>query len=416
VRYLSFTKLYSNASITTTINNLLKASFTSTGTDTGYSYAPETSVSGPHGYVEIDTGWIDHTQENLTVDHLFGLNQAITDEACYLTHVRVEARIDNTGGTYLLSYVSPVQVGTSNWSSVSAGGTHTSAIGTNNLLYTWGLNNAGQLGLGSSINRLSPIQVGTTANTSIVNSPVLVGSPGNFTKVTVGVYQTAYTNNANVFVAGKNNFGQLGTGDNIDRFTFTSLWPKQYEVYSYSKFSSQDSTADDDPQSGIGWDSVTQLSYAWGENDFGHLGDSTTIDRLSPIVMGQGGATRSSPVQILGTWANIAAGDNLSMAINSQNYLFTWGLNNVGQLGDGTTVNRPSPVQLGSDTWTVIAAGASSASAIKTIGTLWSWGLNNRGQLGDGTNINKSEPVQIGNTTWNSVALGGNSFVSYGIS
>jgi alpha-tubulin suppressor-like RCC1 family protein len=416
VRYLSFTKLYTNASITTTINNLLKASFTSTGTDTGYSYAPETGTTSSHGYVEIDTGWIDHTQENLTVDHLFGLNEAITNESCYLTHVRVEARIDNTSGTYLLSYVSPVQVGTSNWSRVSAGGTHTSAIGTNNLLYTWGLNNAGQLGLGSSINRLSPIQVGTTANTSIVNSPVLVGSPGNFTKVTVGVYQTAYTYDGNVFVAGKNNFGQLGTGDDIDRFTFTSLWPKQYEVYSYSKFSSQDSTANDDPQSGIGWDSVTQLSYAWGENDFGQLGDSTTIDRLSPIVMGQGGATRSSPVQIgTGSWKKIAAGNAHSMGIDSGDLLFTWGLNNVGQLGDGTTVSRASPVQVGASSWKTLAAGNSHSAAINSNDKLYSWGLNVRGQLGIGINQNRSSPTQIGSANWSNVALGGNSFVSYGL-
>lgn len=416
VRYLSFTKATASASITTTVNNLLKASFTSTGTDTGYSYAPEATAGSAHGYVEIDTGWIDHTQENLTVDHYFGLNEAITNEACYLTHVRVEARIDTTGGSYLLSYISPVQIGMSDWSRVSAGGTHTAAIGTNNLLYTWGLNSGGQLGLGSSINRSSPVQVGSTANVSIVSSPVLVGSPGNFTNVSVGMYQTAYTFNSNVFVAGKNNFGQLGTGDSVDRYAFSSLWPKQYEVYAYSRLSSQDSTADDDPQSGIGYDSVSSLPYAWGENDFGQLGDSTTIDRLSPVIMAQGGASNSSPVQIgAGSWKQISAGNGHSLGINNSDLLFTWGLNNAGQLGDSTTVSRASPVQIGSNSWIAIAAGNSHSAAIKSDNKLYSWGLNVRGQLGIGITQNRSSPTQVGSANWSNVALGGNSFVSYGL-
>jgi alpha-tubulin suppressor-like RCC1 family protein len=87
--------------------------------------------------------------------------------------------------------------------------------------------------------------------------------------------------------------------------------------------------------------------------------------------------------------------------------LWSWGYNGDGQLGDGTTTNKSSPVQIGAlTTWSKISGGYFSM-AIKTDGTLWSWGYNNKGQLGDGTTINKSSPVQVGAlTTWSSVSAG----------
>ena len=421
VRYASFTKSYNTDGLTVTLNNLAKLEWRTTGTNSGYSY--HGAVAGSiNGYVDIDTGWISHTSERIKVDHIWAADQVVTDEAIYLTHVVVETRIDNTDGTYLLSYTRPQAIGSSSWTLVSAGGAHTAALRSDSTLFTWGLNNAGQLAHGDILAsvagnpRNSPVQVGSTANVAAVSSPVLVGSNGNYTKIVAAGFQTAVTFNSNVLVTGRNIFGQLGTGDTLDRFTFTSLYPKQYQVYSFNRVFSNDASPLDDSQFGIGYDSINQLSYGWGKNDFGAIGDSTTIDRLSPVVIGQGGASSLTPVQIPGTWANVAAGYNLSIATSSTNYLFAWGLNNVGQIGDVSTVNKASPVQLGSDTWSIVAAGKSAAAAIKTNGTLWAWGLNNRGQLGDGTNDNRSEPVQIGTNSWTSVALGGNSFVSYGLS
>ena len=72
------------------------------------------------------------------------------------------------------------------------------------------------------------------------------------------------------------------------------------------------------------------------------------------------------------------------------------GWNNYGQLGDGTTTNSLTPVQIGSGTdWSAISAGGNHTVGTKTDGTLWAWGYNVNGQLGDGTTEDRHAPVQI---------------------
>ena len=89
-------------------------------------------------------------------------------------------------------------------------------------------------------------------------------------------------------------------------------------------------------------------------------------------------------------------------------YLWGWGYNAYGQIGDETTTNRSSPVQVGSDTtWSIIDAGGPNCLAVKTDGTMWAWGRNNNANLGLGDTSNRSSPVQIGAiSTWSTVSAG----------
>src|SRR6266850_397731 len=138
---------------------------------------------------------------------------------------------------------------------------------------------------------------------------------------------------------------------------------------------------------------------------------------------GTDGATGSStsPVQI-GTatnWTAVATGGNQGLAhavaTKSDGTLWAGGNNLHGQLGDGTTTDRASPVQIGTAmNWTAVAAGGSHTVALQSDGTLWAWGNNFYGQLGDGTTTQRTSPVQIGTATnWTAVSAGGSQGVAH---
>jgi alpha-tubulin suppressor-like RCC1 family protein len=136
--------------------------------------------------------------------------------------------------------------------------------------------------------------------------------------------------------------------------------------------------------------------YAWGDNGGGSVGDGTTVSKSSPVQIGA-----------LTNWSQVSAGGGgASGAVKQDNTLWMWGRGPFGALGDGTTVYRSSPVQVGALTnWETGSGGGYHTAAIKTDGTLWAWGYNGTGALGDGTRVYKSSPIQVGAlTTWSQVS------------
>ncbi|HQJ06039.1 MAG TPA: chromosome condensation regulator RCC1, partial [Spirochaetota bacterium] len=82
-------------------------------------------------------------------------------------------------------------------------------------------------------------------------------------------------------------------------------------------------------------------------------------------------------------WASVSCGGSHTVALKSNKTLWAWGYNGSGQLGDGTTTNKSSPVQIGVSTdWARVSCGNDHTIAIKSNGALWAWGGNNYGQLG----------------------------------
>jgi alpha-tubulin suppressor-like RCC1 family protein len=130
----------------------------------------------------------------------------------------------------------------------------------------------------------------------------------------------------------------------------------------------------------------------WGAglNSQGQLGREDTVHR-------------SSVVQVIGDlskWKSISCGYRFVTGIKENGTLWTWGSNNTGQLGDGTTVNRSSPVQttLGGDVWLEVSASDLFVAAIKKDGRVYTWGYGDvYGSLGNIPAYNKSQsnPVQV---------------------
>ncbi|KKK61334.1 hypothetical protein LCGC14_3015380, partial [marine sediment metagenome] len=142
--------------------------------------------------------------------------------------------------------------------------------------------------------------------------------------------------------------------------------------------------------------------WSWGKNNVGQVGDGTIVYRSSPVQVGG-----------LTDWADISTGGSNagthSFAINTTGELWGWGEANAGRLGDGTTIDKSSPIQIGSlTTWTSSAASNGHSHALQSDGTLWAWGNNFLGRLGTNNAISPSSPVQVGALSDWSVLTSGN--------
>ncbi len=142
--------------------------------------------------------------------------------------------------------------------------------------------------------------------------------------------------------------------------------------------------------------------WAWGNNDNGQLGDGTTISKNIPTQIG----TDSD-------WAIIESMTESTFAIKTDGSLWAWGINSFGQLGDGnfgigTISNIPIRIGLDND-WIKVSSGDVVTHGIKSNGTLWGWGKNTDGRLGTGDILPHYTPFQIGtDSDWIDVSSGGN--------
>jgi alpha-tubulin suppressor-like RCC1 family protein len=121
--------------------------------------------------------------------------------------------------------------------------------------------------------------------------------------------------------------------------------------------------------------------WAWGDNALGQLGDGTRVNR-------------PDRVKIAGNVIQVAAGRLHGLALKRDGSLLAWGHNESGAVGDGSTTERDAPVLVGTG-FARIAAGDYHSLALRRDGTLWAWGNNESGQLGDGTTVRRSRPVPV---------------------
>ena len=257
------------------------------------------------------------------------------------------------------------------WCSVSMGYS-TAALKNDNTLWTWGFNSAGSLGSGNSSQRSSP---GTTA-----------GGGTNWCFVSMartGTHAAGIKTDGTLWTWGNNNCGQLGDGTITNRSSPGTVAGGGTNWCFVS--TGQNSTAAIKTDGSL---------WTWGCNSSGELGNGTTTSRSSPGTVAGGGLT----------WCLVDVFRKHMIAIKADGTLWTWGYNNFGRLGDGTTTNRSSPGTTagGGATWCDASVGYYNGVAIKTDGTLWTWGYNFRGILGTTSVTFRSSPGTVagGGTTW----------------
>lgn len=259
--------------------------------------------------------------------------------------------------------------------SISAGNDHTCAVTTEGGVQCWGANYYGQLGDGTTDDRLTPVNV-----VGFTGEVVIAVSAG-------AGYTCALTSAGGVKCWGANYFGQLGDGTTVDRFTPVLV-------------SGLDSIVVEEISVGAGHTcAVTSEGgvMCWGNNGSGQLGYDTTPDSFSSIPDFVGGFTDEVVIAI-------SAGDNHTCAITSDKRVKCWGNNGDGQLGDWTRNSSIIPVtvkeSLSEDLLALaVSLGEYHTCAITSTNVVKCWGYNSDGQLGDGTTDDSLIPVDVSGLT-----------------
>ncbi len=264
---------------------------------------------------------------------------------------------------------------------VSAGFSYTMIVKKNGELWAVGLNHLGQLGVGGgNNNELTAVQVRT--------APAPEGRP--MTEVDQVSASNNHTiilkTNGELWAVGKNNFGQLGDNSQENKANpvqvLTAPLPAggrpMTEVAQISSGGSYTVIL-----------KTTDTLWAVGLNNNRQLGDGTADPfKLTPAqVMIAAGNPMNDVKQI-------SAGSQHTMILKNDHTLWAVGLNDRGQLGDGTNDNAPNPVQVMSDV-DYVSAGHTHTMIVKRDGSLWGFGRNSDGQLGDGTKNDANDPVEV---------------------
>ena len=259
---------------------------------------------------------------------------------------------------------------------VTAGNNNASyALGADGTVYSWGWNGYGQLGDGTTVDRLTPGPVDTSG---------LPASALPFKDVTAND-QSGYALGAdgNIYAWGGNDFGQLGDGTDVPSLVPVTVVGAPAGALPFRAVAAGGGTA-----FGLGADGTI---YAWGGNNAGALGDGTWItSRPTPEAV----LTSGLPASAL-PFVQVTAGGNSGYGLGADGTVYAWGYNSTGQLGDGTITSRPTPeavltsgLPASALPFVKVAAGASAAYGLGTDGVVYSWGGNAYGQLGDGNTTN----------------------------
>ena len=269
---------------------------------------------------------------------------------------------------------------------VSAGYGSTCAVSSVGGLYCWGENNLGQLANG------------TTNQSSVPTTAVTGQKAADDTWLSVdagSAFACGISSSRSLYCWGYASSGRLGNDvtsgsfDNPRSVSVPGPWKQVATGYSHACAIAMDDS-----------------TYCWGNNSAGQVGDGTTAQRARPTLI------NTSRLQAGEVFTQLAIDDS-SCGLTSSGRILCWGPNALGQLGDGSLTSSlvPTPIAtpLGSataPTYVQVTFGSQFACGLAVSGAAYCWGINNLGQLGDGTLVNRKSPVPSVGGPYTALAAG----------
>jgi alpha-tubulin suppressor-like RCC1 family protein len=242
-------------------------------------------------------------------------------------------------------------------------------------VWCWGVNESGQLGIGTTIDAATPVRVQASGQS------FTMASSG-------GRHSCALATDGHAWCWGANDAGQLGTG---------ALTASLVPIAVTGGLTFTTLSAGNSHTCGI---VSGGAMYCWGSNTYGQVGDSTVTNRAAPTL-----------VKGSHTFQTVSAGFVHTCATVRDGSAWCWGANGRGQFGNGTTAGATSPVPAASGlTLVSLSSSANYGCGLTVAAEIWCWGFNGTdtwGQLGYGGHPGSSAPVKVsGGLAWSSVTTG----------
>jgi alpha-tubulin suppressor-like RCC1 family protein len=343
------------------------------GQDTSGQLGDGTRVPNKTSPVSVVGGFTDWIQVSGGTNHSLGLR---ANGTAWAWGIGTDGPL---GDGTIVDKSSPVSVvgGYTDWIQVSGGGAHSLGLRANGTAWAWGSGNVGRLGDGTVVSRSSPVSV--------------IGGFTDWIQVSGSGHSLGLRANGTAWAWGSGANGRLGDGTIVDKSSPVSV------VGGFTDWIQVDASGGH----GLGL-RANGTAWAWGSNGSGQLGDGTAVAKSSPVSV-VGGFT--DWIQINGS-----TGGGHSLGIRANGTAWAWGSGANGRLGNGTVVNRSSPVSVvgGFTDWIQVSGGSAHSVGLRANGTAWAWGLGTSGELGNGTLITRSSPVSVvgGFTDWIQVDAG----------
>jgi uncharacterized repeat protein (TIGR02543 family) len=322
---------------------------------------------------------------------------------------------------------------------ITSGGWHVLAMTSKGRVFTWGNNGVGQLGDGTTIDKSLPLDITNQFNLDN-NDHIVSISSGNF-------ISSAISSTGRIFMWGDNGYGQLGDGTTVDKLIPTDITSQfdlpSTEKIIYTSLGERHASALTSTGRVFVWgtgsygqlgdgltgvrtvpfditsqfdlvsnESIVSISlgaihssahtstgryFIWGNNFLGRLGDGALDNRSIPFDI-----SNLFNLEEHETIARISLGSFNSSAVTSLNKIFIWGGNEAGQIGNGETVDKNVRIDITSqfdlednESIILVELGYWHTSVLTSLGRVFIWGNNASGQLGDGTLTSQLTQIEL---------------------